>query len=61
MLMMMTTMFKRMVVALLGEKILSKVIFSLLGELTKHTENKLDDEILADWKEQYYGSKVQAK
>jgi uncharacterized membrane protein YfbV (UPF0208 family) len=46
---------KKMLLALLGEKIVAKVAFSGLDWLADQSETNIDNELVADWKGAYYG------
>lgn len=46
---------KKMLVALLGERLVAKVTFSFLEWLAEQSETKIDNEIVKEWKDVYYG------
>lgn len=45
---------KKMVLSLLGEKIVAYMAFSLLVYLAGLTETNIDNEVVAQWKKAYY-------
>lgn len=49
---------KGMLLALLGEKLVAKVTFSFLTWLAQQSETQIDDEIIKEWKDVYYGTEA---
>ena len=47
---------KKMLLAFLGEKLVAKVTFSFLTYLAEQSSTKIDDEIVKEWKDVYYGT-----
>lgn len=46
---------KKLLVALLGERLVAKVTFSFLEWLAEQSETNIDDEVVKEWKDVYYG------
>lgn len=46
---------KGMLLALLGEKLVAKMTFSFLTYLAERTDTNIDNEIVKEWKDAYYG------
>ena len=46
----------KLLASVLTEKVLAKLMFSLLEKFAKQTSNKIDDKVIEDVKEAYYGS-----
>lgn len=49
---------KGMLLALFGEKLIAKITFSCLTWLAEQSETNIDDEIIKEWKDVYYGRDV---
>jgi hypothetical protein len=49
------TIGMNLLTAFLAEKVLAKLMFGLMERFVKHTDNKMDDELVASVKESYYG------
>lgn len=49
---------KKMLLALLGEKLVAYVTFAFLEWLATQSKTKIDDKIVKEWKEVYYGGEV---
>lgn len=46
---------KKILLSLLGEKMVAKLTFAFLTFLAERTETKIDNEIVKEWKDVYYG------
>ena len=46
---------KNILLALVGEKIVAKVVFSFLEWLAEQSKTPIDNEIVQEWKNVYYG------
>lgn len=46
---------KGMLLSLLGEKLVAKMTFSFLTYLAERTDTNIDNELVGDWKDAYYG------
>jgi hypothetical protein len=51
------TIGMNLLTAFLAEKVLAKLMFGLMERFVKHTDNKMDDQLVADVKEAYYSNK----
>lgn len=47
---------KKMLVALMGERLVAKVTFSFLEWLAEQSETQIDNDIVKEWKDVYYGT-----
>lgn len=45
----------KILTAFLTEKVLARLMFGLMERFVKHTDNKIDDQLVADVKKAYYG------
>ena len=52
---------KKMLLALFGERLVAYATFGLLEWLAEQTETKIDNEIVKEWKDVYYGASSQVR
>lgn len=48
---------RNIIFAALGERVLAKVLFGIAKYLSARTETDIDDAIVAEWEDTYYGKR----